>query len=164
MTFIERPDFFDLKNNRWCPDLTIGVAIRILDETGIDVVNRFDPSAIITDLRVLPNLIFLSVEDQAKSRGIDSVAFANLLDNDILNRAFESFITALSRFYGRDTKKKEWIQSIVTCLIEETAASYDHLSETRETFVAMIRASAKKSREALTEEAARELDQLTLGG
>jgi hypothetical protein len=101
--------FRDSEGRTWKLKMTLGVARRVADELGIDLLDltsaQKDGEPLMTrlgvDLSLLVDVLYLMVKPQADQQGVDSETFGESLDGDTIAEARTAFWEALSDFFRR---------------------------------------------------------------
>jgi hypothetical protein len=92
--------FSDSQGDRWDLRLDIGLARRIRDVLGVDLVNHGGDAIerLGRDVFLLVDVLFLTCEAQAASRGVSDEQFGRRLAGDAIAAAVDAFMEALANF------------------------------------------------------------------
>ncbi|MDR1492731.1 MAG: hypothetical protein LBT05_08420 [Planctomycetaceae bacterium] len=118
--------FTDTKNRTWTPEINLFTAARLKRNINVDIDNPENLSAAFIDLQTLADFLFISVEDQAVKAGVSSEDFGRSLSGDVLERAKDALVIAVSDFFG-ETPKRTAFMEMLTALKEETSKNLNYV-------------------------------------
>lgn len=98
--------FTDTKGREWALRISIGAAMRLRDEAGVDVDKILDEKtsplqSLIEDPIKLVAALEILVEEQRERLKIERVDFLNAIDGSVLDEALESFLFAIAASLGK---------------------------------------------------------------
>lgn len=107
-------EFIDSKGNHWALILTLGSAKKILDKTGVDLLNptslikiNDDESIgedsvilrLLTDDLFVGDIIYNLIEKQAQDRGLTKDDVFDMLDGETTKKAYDAFTKEYRNFF-----------------------------------------------------------------
>lgn len=94
--------FNDTKGRTWRLSISIGVAMKVRNNLGIDLLASDTQNVILklaADPITLCGVLWILVEDQATTAGVDQAAFWEALSDDSVEAATFAFLDALIDFF-----------------------------------------------------------------
>ena len=99
--------FTDKKEREWSVVFTIGVARRIRDELGFDLMKTQEVcTKIAQDAYLMIDATWLSIEEQATKEGVSKKDFYDSLEGEHIEKLSDVFIEALQLFIPSRAMKK----------------------------------------------------------
>jgi len=92
----------DNEGRRWNTTVTVGTLKRVKDLVDVNLLDVFDGvllSRLADDPVLLANTLYAVCKPQADERGVDDVAFGELLVGDTIERAAEALVHGIASFF-----------------------------------------------------------------
>ena len=109
--------FKDAGNKEWEIDFSLGMAAKLKDDLGIDVLDGGDSlTKLATDPYTTANALYVICEEQAVKAGISDEQFGRLLKGDVIDSAAEALLAELVDFFPK--RQREALRTMLASLTE----------------------------------------------